>query len=174
MTSTGVVRRIDDLGRIVIPKEIRKSLGIRDGENLEILVEDNNIKMIKRNIISNFAADMYDMCLAASDILSGTIIFTDREKVTNVVNDEIKVGDKISFELSQMIDHRMLYNEEKLVKHKIGNKEFSGYFLIYPIIDDGDSLGLVILYDKEKSVKEYELLIKFMARVLSRKLDITW
>ena len=36
MKSTGVVRRVDDLGRIVIPKEIRRTLRIRDGESLEI------------------------------------------------------------------------------------------------------------------------------------------
>ena len=48
MESTGVVRKIDDLGRIVIPKEIRKSLGIRDGESLEIIVENNNIKLTKK------------------------------------------------------------------------------------------------------------------------------
>ena len=47
MISTGVVRKIDDLGRIVIPKEIRKTLGIRDGENLEITVEDDKIKLNK-------------------------------------------------------------------------------------------------------------------------------
>lgn len=43
MKATGVVRRIDDLGRIVIPKEIRKSLRIREGENLEIFVDHNEM-----------------------------------------------------------------------------------------------------------------------------------
>lgn len=39
MRTTGIVRRIDDLGRVVIPKEIRRALGIRDGEPLEIYTE---------------------------------------------------------------------------------------------------------------------------------------
>ena len=43
--STGIVRRIDELGRIVIPKEIRKSLRIKNGDNLEILVEGDNVTL---------------------------------------------------------------------------------------------------------------------------------
>ena len=41
MKATGIVRRIDDLGRIVIPKEIRRNLGLREGEAMEIFLEDN-------------------------------------------------------------------------------------------------------------------------------------
>ena len=42
MKTTGVVRRIDDLGRIVIPKEIRKTLRIKDGESVEIFLDSDN------------------------------------------------------------------------------------------------------------------------------------
>ena len=45
MKSTGVIRRIDELGRIVIPKEIRKNLGIREGDNLEILIENDKLTL---------------------------------------------------------------------------------------------------------------------------------
>lgn len=47
MKSTGVVRRVDDLGRIVIPKEIRRTLRIRDGESLEIFVDREMIALKK-------------------------------------------------------------------------------------------------------------------------------
>lgn len=43
MKATGIVRRIDDLGRIVIPKEIRRTMRIREGDPLEIFTEDNSI-----------------------------------------------------------------------------------------------------------------------------------
>lgn len=49
MKSTGIVRRIDDLGRVVIPKEIRRTLGIREGEPLEIFVDDNIVALKKYN-----------------------------------------------------------------------------------------------------------------------------
>ena len=47
MKTTGVVRRIDDLGRIVIPKEIRKTLRIKDGESVEIFLDSDNIVLKK-------------------------------------------------------------------------------------------------------------------------------
>ena len=53
MKSTGVVRRIDELGRIVIPKEIRKNLRIKNGDNLEILVDGENIMLKKYSQIEN-------------------------------------------------------------------------------------------------------------------------
>ena len=50
MKATGVVRRIDELGRIVIPKEIRKTLRIKEGENLEIFIDDKqaNVQIVER------------------------------------------------------------------------------------------------------------------------------
>lgn len=56
MKATGIVRRIDDLGRIVIPKEIRRNLGIREGDPLEIFVDNGGVCLIKvstRNIHKN-------------------------------------------------------------------------------------------------------------------------
>ena len=46
MNSTGIIRRVDDLGRVVIPKEIRRTLGIREGEALEIFVENGASKIV--------------------------------------------------------------------------------------------------------------------------------
>ena len=50
MKATGIVRRFDDLGRIVIPKEIRRSMGIREGDAMEIFLEDNHICLEKYSI----------------------------------------------------------------------------------------------------------------------------
>ena len=51
MKATGVVRRIDELGRIVIPKEIRKTLRIREGENLEIFLDDQENIVLKNPFV---------------------------------------------------------------------------------------------------------------------------
>ena len=53
METTGVVRRIDDLGRVVIPKEIRRTLGIKDGTSLEIFVEDDMVALKKHSSMNN-------------------------------------------------------------------------------------------------------------------------
>ena len=55
MKTTGVIRRIDDLGRIVIPKEIRKNLRVCEGDSLEILVDNNQIILNKYSIIDNMS-----------------------------------------------------------------------------------------------------------------------
>lgn len=63
MKATGVVRRVDDLGRIVIPKEIRRNLRIRDGESLEIFVDNNDIVLKKFSIMKNvdeYASNLVD------------------------------------------------------------------------------------------------------------------
>ena len=54
MKSTGVVRRIDELGRIVIPKEIRKNMRIKSGDNLEIFLEGDNILLRKYSPIETY------------------------------------------------------------------------------------------------------------------------
>ena len=48
MKATGIVRRVDDLGRVVIPKEIRRTLKIREGDPLEIFLEDNGYVCFKK------------------------------------------------------------------------------------------------------------------------------
>lgn len=53
MKTTGIVRRVDDLGRIIIPKEIRRNLGIREGDPLELFVEDNMVCFRKYHVYEN-------------------------------------------------------------------------------------------------------------------------
>ncbi len=174
MKSTGVVRKIDDLGRIVIPKEIRKFLGIRDGENLEILIEDNNIKLIKKNIINNYLDNIKEIIEILNQIITENIIFTDREKIIACNNKElIKDGILLSDRLVNLLDARESFHENKLDEFIIGNNKLNGYFIIVPIINDGNPLGLVILYSKNKPVIDYYVLVKFISILLARKMDIS-
>ena len=69
MKSTGVVRRVDDLGRIVIPKEIRRTLRIRDGESLEIFVDREMIALKKFSKMS----DMDDVSKELVEIINANI-----------------------------------------------------------------------------------------------------
>ena len=58
MKATGIVRRIDDLGRVVIPREIRRTLKIRDGDPLEILIEKNCVCFKKYSTLGSFSEDI--------------------------------------------------------------------------------------------------------------------
>ena len=78
MKATGVVRRIDDLGRIVIPKEIRRNLRIREGDSLEIYTDSNEAIILKKyshiESINNFIAQYAEAVFASSN---REIIITD-------------------------------------------------------------------------------------------------
>ena len=65
MKATGIVRRIDDLGRIVIPKEIRRNLGLREGEAMEIFLENNRICLEK------YSTSDEDLAIKCQKYISG-------------------------------------------------------------------------------------------------------
>ena len=65
MKATGIVRRIDDLGRIVIPKEIRRSMGIREGDAMEIFLENNRICLEK------YSTSDEDLAIKCQKYISG-------------------------------------------------------------------------------------------------------
>lgn len=81
MKTTGIIRRIDELGRIVIPKEIRKNLRIKNGESLEIYLENDSIILRKYSQIESLKNVSIDYVEAFNQIIKHNIIVTDRDKV---------------------------------------------------------------------------------------------
>ena len=77
MKSTGVIRRIDELGRIVIPKEIRKNLRIKNGESLEIFLDGDTILLKKYSQIESLKNVSIDYVEAFNQIIKHNIIVTD-------------------------------------------------------------------------------------------------
>lgn len=75
MKATGIVRRIDDLGRVVIPKEIRRSLGFREGDALEIFVEDNKVIFEKYQPSGErFAASCAEYVAEKQNLIRGVMV----------------------------------------------------------------------------------------------------
>lgn len=168
MKQTGVTRKIDELGRIVIPKEIRKNLGIRDGESLEIYTSDDSIILKKYYEVKKLEDVCDKLCEMIKNIYDVNIIITDREKVvsSSISNYKDKLLDK---DLIELIDERELLISDKLLTKKIGNDEVIGYYTVVPIVASSDSLGLVIIVDE---VKTYERLAKLVAKIVVDKVDI--
>ena len=168
MKQTGVTRKIDELGRIVIPKEIRKNLGIRDGESLEIYTSDDSIILKKYYEVKKLEDVCDKLCEMIKNIYDVNILITDREKVvsSSISNYKDKLLDK---DLIELIDERELLISDKLLTKKIGNDEVIGYYTVVPIVASSDSLGLVIIVDE---VKTYEKLAKFVAKIVVDKVDI--
>ena len=157
--STGIVRRIDELGRIVIPKEIRKNLRIKKGDNLEIVVDGENITLKKYSQIEN-AMDMAQVYAESFyQVLKYNVIVTDTDKIVaiagNLKKKYINMG--ISESIERMIERRDTFVERKKKEIEIspGIKEF-GYYTVSTIINNGDSIGSVIILSTETPMLEQE------------------
>lgn len=164
MKSTGVTRKIDDLGRIVIPKEIRKNLGIRDGESLEIFTEEDSIILKKHSEIKKYEELSARLCELIESIFKVNIIITDRQKVIATSLDKSLINQDIDKDLIYLIDNREEYNGIKEIFN------YKNYVIIVPIIASIDSLGLIILLNNDD--KDLRNIAKLMAKILSDKLNI--
>ncbi len=174
MKSTGVTRRIDELGRVVIPKELRRILSIRDGENLEIYIEDDKIilkKYLMMKSLAELSEKLIDIFTAFDD---SDLIITDREKIiSSSYNYKQIINTKINSELIKYIDNRESVSSVEKSKINLENSEIIGYISIVPIINDTDCLGLVILIKKDNTIQSEDIKInKIIAKILSEKINI--
>lgn len=160
MKATGIVRRIDDLGRVVIPKEIRRTLRIREGDPLEIYTDRQGEVILKKyspiGELSIFAKE-YAESLAST--LGCTVCITDHDQVVAAAGfGKRELQDKqISKRLETVMTEReqviALSNEKKFVPLTEENNEEYASQVIYPIICEGDILGSVVLLEKNEKKK---------------------
>ena len=172
MKSTGMVRRIDELGRIVIPKEIRKKLKINEGENIEIYIDEeekiilkkySNIKSIK-DFVQTFIESIYTS-------YKYNIVITDTDKVIAVVGNDKKnvINKEISNDLIKCIkDRKTIINKNLL---KITEEiQIECYYNIGLINVNGDINGLIIFYSdteiQEKDNKLFTIASNFLSKYL--------
>jgi len=149
MKATGVVRRIDDLGRVVIPKEIRKTMRIREGDSLEIFVNQLGEVVLKKYSpiadISSFAGQYAEAINISTE---KNVLIVDREDIIAAAGD-IKnkyLNRRVSQSLSQLIEERTTkISEAKEVLEIVDGDSSEFSFIMLPIISSGDSLGAVIL-----------------------------
>ena len=170
MKSTGITRKIDELGRIVIPKEIRRNLGIRDGESLEIFTDEDSIILKKHSQMEKFEDLGAKLGEIIKAIFKVDVIITDREKVIVATNDKDLVDKKINNDLIYLIDNReeLIEKENKILD--LDNISVSGKLSMVPIIASIDSLGLVIIVANDDN--DYSDLARLIARILSEKINI--
>lgn len=169
MINSGITRRIDELGRIVIPKEMRYNLGIRDGEPLEVYIEDNKIVIKKYSQIENIKDVSNNIINVISDICNIAIMVSDRDKIL-ITSKELKncENDSLINSHKKLIDDRLSYVSN--TKEEMYNVE--GYFIILPIITSTDSSGLVFIITSNKN-EEYIKYAKIIAKLIVQKIDPT-
>lgn len=81
MNSNNYIRKIDDLGRIVIPKEVRNKLKIQDNESILISYDNNKINISKFSYLNNYNKFLNELCNLLTEIYKIEIVITDREKI---------------------------------------------------------------------------------------------
>ena len=172
MKSTGVVRKIDELGRIVIPKEIRRNLRIHDGENLEIFIDDNSIILKKFSKMVDLKDIISRLCDLMNDTMQKDMFVTDRDHIIAVTKSLEKIVDKNNNEkLMELLLNSESYSSKEAETLLFDGEEVSGYFYIVPIITSMDTLGLVGMICEKENILLMEL-VKFISRILSEKIDI--
>ncbi|HEY8364150.1 MAG TPA: stage V sporulation T C-terminal domain-containing protein [Haloplasmataceae bacterium] len=149
MKATGVVRRIDDLGRVVIPKEIRRNLRIREGDSLEIYVDNAGDVILKKyspvEDLSEFAQQYADALYMA---IQKDIIICDRDSIVAATANLKKkyVQKKVSDQLEKFMNNRVAKVERDNVELEItDDKKEQNSYCVQPILSNGDCVGAVII-----------------------------
>ncbi len=155
MKATGIVRRIDDLGRVVIPKEIRRTMRIREGDPLEIFTNKEGEVIFKKysavSELGNFAAQYAD---ALYKISGHNTAITDNDTIICVAGTGKKElsDQKISSEIETVLKNRDPYFVGRMGESRVHLLDHNNTYLcgtVIPILSEGDIIGSVILYDTE-------------------------
>lgn len=147
MKETGILRRIDELGRIVIPKEIRRKLKIREGDNMDIYVTQDSIILRKYSLLKDLETILMIMLKAYKQNSNLSIVVTSLENIIASSKDEFKVNDSISLDLVEKIISKENIQISRSYPFKITNETYANSNLIIkPIIVYGDVFGAIILF----------------------------
>jgi len=159
MKATGIVRRIDDLGRVVVPKEIRRVLRIREGDPLEIYTGNAGEVILKKySPISELSQFADEYAETVSKVLGATILVSDTDQVISAWGSGKKeyADKKVDNELDKIIQSKNRYlNDSKIV---------------VPIISQGDPIGSITILQKtgktlgDAELKAAEIGAGFLAR----------
>ena len=168
MKATGIVRRIDDLGRVVIPKEIRRTLRIREGDPLEIFTDrEGGVILKKYSPIGELSEFSREYAESLQQTIGNIIIVCDKDNIISVSGGTKKeyVDKKVSSELEKIMEDRKaiilgegsgkviaLYDDETESKYSAQ--------VMAPIITEGDAIGAVLIVATEAGIKFGDLELK--------------
>ena len=182
MKATGIVRRIDDLGRVVIPKEIRRTMRIREGDPLEIYTDREGEVIFKKyspiGELTNFSAQYAETLHKVCEL---SVIITDRDTIIAVSGLPKKeyMDKRISQELEKIIESRSVYSfasgDQKILATNDGR---DSHFVscAMPIITEGDIIGCVVSMlpissDSRENHETETKLVQTAANFLSKQLE---
>lgn len=179
MKATGIVRRIDDLGRVVIPKEIRRTLRIREGDPLEIFVDrDGEVILKKYSPIGELGEFAKEYAESLNEALGHLTIITDRDTViaTAGIAKKEYLEKPVGADVEKVMEDRKTSlssnpGDIQIVRDKW---DHVGSRVIVPIIYNGDPIGSVVLIARDDETKMGEIeakLAETAAGFLSKQMD---
>lgn len=173
MKTTGIIRRIDDLGRVVIPKELRRNLHIKNGDTLEIFVDVDNVILKKYSPMESIEDAALKYVESFNQVIKHNIIVTDKDKVIAVSGSLKKnyYGKQISEFTDRSIERRdsFVERQKKSFSFVEGINDF-GYYSFSSIVCNGDTLGSVIIISLDKPILESdEKMAVILSKLLSNK-----
>ncbi len=178
MKATGIVRRIDDLGRVVIPKEIRRTMRIREGDPLEIFTEKDGEVIFKKyspiGELGDFAVN-YAETLAKTTGKGACI--TDRDSIIAVSGIPKKelMEKRVSREIENVMTEKAAFksnNTSDSLSIADGVEKYSAGVVV-PIVSEGDTIGSVIfvMNDGEQMSEVESKLAESAAGFLGRHIE---
>jgi AbrB family transcriptional regulator (stage V sporulation protein T) len=154
MKATGIVRRIDDLGRVVIPKEIRRTMRIREGDPLEIYTSrDGEVIFKKYSLLGGVEDFAAQLCDTMSRSTGSICAVTDRDTIIAVAGGGKRelMGRHITPELEQIMESRKIYSytgENRPIPVSDSTDKLLTT-VAAPILAEGDLLGLVLFISND-------------------------
>lgn len=180
MKATGIVRRIDDLGRVVIPKEIRRTLRIREGDPLEIFTDrEGEIILKKYSPIGELGTFAKEYAESLAQTAGHVTCVVDKDQIIAVSGgSKRELFEKhISQEMEKCINRRTTLIADKNDSNFVpilddDSMEGYNYQLIAPIIAEGDAMGAIVFLSRDKKMGEVEgKLAQTAAGFLGRQME---
>lgn len=157
MNTNGISRRVDELGRIVIPKEFRKNLRIKSGDCLEIYTTNGEIVLKKQDIVADSITSLNKTLGIISKTINNDILITDTDKFLVSFGSEkyeALINKEISEELYSSLEKRTKLTS---LNSKIPEFENTNY-IINPIIVNGDTIGSIILIGADELTPDQNII----------------
>lgn len=176
MKATGIVRRIDDLGRVVIPKEIRRTLRIRESEPLEIFTDRNGEIILKKySPIGEMGTCAQELADAMARVIGVLVCICDQDQIIAAAGPEARkyLNKTVSREVEQLIMNRDVITGVDRY-HPVTEDDEHAAQVIVPIISAGDAIGAVMILGKDKKdiLGETELkLATIVAEYLAKTME---